>query len=283
MLHFRVRSVVAVWLLAIAGWSAVGLLAQSTLQAAEREPVTLTLKVDDLERTALVFAPTGSTGTSAGGGSQSSPLVFVFHGHGGNSQQAAYSFNLHNLWPEAIVVYPQGVPTPGRLTDPEGKRNGWQHSLGDQQDRDLKFFDALLTKLKAEYRVDNARIYSTGHSNGGAFTFLLWVNRGDVFAAIAPSAAAMSPKMVRPKPLPVMELAGETDRLVKYEWQQMTMDYVKKINGCEAKGKPSGEFCTEYPSPTGTPFVSYIHPGGHQFPKAAAQRFVEFFQAHSKQ
>ena len=230
-----------------------------------------------------MYVPTGNASASTSGDSQQHPLVFVFHGHGGNSQQASYSFNLHSLWPEAIVIYPQGVPTPGRLTDPEGKRNGWQHGLGDQQDRDLKFFDALLTKLKADYRVDDARIYSTGHSNGGAFTFLLWVNRGDVFAAIAPSAAAMSPKMAKPKPLPVIELAGETDRLVKFEWQQMTMDSIKKINGCEGQGKPSGEFCTEYASPTGTPFVSYIHPGGHQFPKAAAQRFVEFFQAHSKQ
>ena len=42
------------------------------------------------------------------------------------------------------------------------------------------------------------------------FTFLLWVNRGDVFAAIAPSGAAMSREMSKPKPLPVIELAGET-------------------------------------------------------------------------
>ena len=249
-----------------------------SLGAAEREPTTLTLKVDDLERTALVYAPP-SEGSSA---SQPRPLVFVFHGHGGNSQQASRSFNVHNLWPEAIVVYPQGVPTPGRLTDPEGKRNGWQHSVGAQDDRDLKFFDALLAKLKSDYAIDDKRIYCTGHSNGGGFTFLLWTARGDVFAAIAPSSAAMSLKMSKPKPLPVLELAGETDPLVKYEWQKATMEYIKKLNGCAAEGKPAGEFCTEYPSETGTPFVAYIHPGGHQFPRAAAGRFVEFFQQHAK-
>jgi polyhydroxybutyrate depolymerase len=258
-----------------------------TQAAAEREPVTLTLKVGDLERTALVYAPATSAGQAgstgeAGKDSQSHPLVFVFHGHGGNSQQVSNSFNVHNLWPEAIVAYPQGVPTPGRLTDPEGKRNGWQHTQGDHDDRDLKFFDALLAKLKSDYRVDEKRIYCTGHSNGGGFTFLLWINRGDVFAAVAPSAAAMNPRLGRPKPLPVIELAGENDPLVKYDWQKATMAVVRQINGCQPEGKPSGDFCTEYASPTGTPFVAYIHPGGHQFPRGAAERFVEFFQQHAK-
>ena len=80
----------------------------------------------------------------------------------------------------------QGLPTPGQLTDPEGKRNGWQKTVGDQKDRDLKFFDAVLTKLKADYKVDESRIYSMGHSNGGGFTYLLWAARGDQFAAFAP-------------------------------------------------------------------------------------------------
>ena len=85
------------------------------LAGQETEPTTLTLKVGDLKRTALVFAPAASE-------SQDHPLVFAFHGHGGNAQQAAKSFDVHHLWPEAVVVYPQGIPTPGRLTDPDGKR-----------------------------------------------------------------------------------------------------------------------------------------------------------------
>ena len=53
---------------------------------------------------------------------------------------------------------------------------------GDQGDRDLKFFDEVLSTLKKEYKVDANRVYATGHSNGGAFTYLLWGERGDVFA-----------------------------------------------------------------------------------------------------
>jgi polyhydroxybutyrate depolymerase len=66
----------------------------------------------------------------------------------------------------------------------------WQKTFGDQNDRDLKFFDAVLATLKKDCRIDEKRVYATGHSNGGAFTYLLWAARGDVFAAVAPCAAA---------------------------------------------------------------------------------------------
>jgi polyhydroxybutyrate depolymerase len=32
--------------------------------------------------------------------------------------------------------------------------------------------------MKQDYRVDEQRIYATGHSKGGAFTYLLWAARG---------------------------------------------------------------------------------------------------------
>src|SRR6478672_3764464 len=50
------------------------------------------------------------------------PLVFDFHGHGGKDRHAARSHRLHEAWPEAVVVYMQGLNTPGKLTDPEGKK-----------------------------------------------------------------------------------------------------------------------------------------------------------------
>src|SRR5436190_19956962 len=111
------------------------------------------------------------------------PVVFAFHGHGGSMRNAARSFGYHALWPEAIVVYLQGLNTPGRLTDPDGKKPGWQSGIGDQGDGDLKFFDAVLTSLRQDYRVNEKRVYATGHSNGGGFTYLLWAARGDRFAA----------------------------------------------------------------------------------------------------
>ena len=145
------------------------------------------LMVGGVAREALVYAPASAK-------EQEAPVVFVFHGHGGNIGNSARTFAMNRHWPAAISVYPQGLNTPGRLTDPEGKKPGWQSGVGAEADRDLKFFDALLSRLKQDFKVDGKRIYSTGHSNGGGFTYLLWGARGDVFAAVAPSAAAAAPK-----------------------------------------------------------------------------------------
>jgi Poly(3-hydroxybutyrate) depolymerase len=236
--------------------------------------------VGETAREALLYVPAAAKTSPA-------PVVFAFHGHGGTMQRAATMFHYHDVWPEAIVVYMQGLNTPGRLTDPEGKRPGWQNMPGSQDDRDLKFFDAVLALLKADYKVDESRIYATGHSNGGGFTYLLWRTRGDVFAAVAPSAASgpggeWTKHLAALKPKPVLHLAGEKDPLVKYEWQQATMETLRKLNGCEPTGSEWGKWCTLYPSKTGTPVVTLIHPGAHNFPPEAPALFVKFFKEHAK-
>lgn len=250
---------------AMLGWGGAG-------SARAEEPRTLKVVVDGIEREALAFPP-GRKGEGP------LPLVLAIHGHGGGSRQASRSFRIHEVWPEALVVYPQGLPTPGRLTDPEGKRSGWQHAVGDMGDRDLKFIDALLAELKKSYPIDAQRIYAMGHSNGGAFTYTLWAARPEVFAAFAPSAAT-SRSVLALKPKPAMHVAGENDPLVRFAMQRRAMTRVRDVNGCEATGSEWGKNCTLYPSTRNAPFVEYIHPGTHQFPAEAPALIVKFFQQH---
>lgn len=264
-------------------------------KAAAGAPARMEWTVDGVTREALVYIPPAAKTTLT-------PVVFSFHGHGGNMKQVASGNTYYKLWPEAISVYMQGLNTPGRLVDPEGKKPGWQAFAGDQNDRDLKFFDAVVASLKKDYKVDEKRIYSTGHSNGGGFTYLLWSERGDVFAAVAPSAAATlnagvpnkipaqfaalaeaaSKNVKELKPKPVMHIAGEKDGLVKFEWQKQTIDMLIKLNGCSEKGEPWGEHCTIYKSKTGTPVITYIHPGGHSVPADAQELIVKFFKEQAK-
>ncbi len=236
-------------------------------------------KIDGAVRKAMIYAPPDATKTDT-------PLLFAFHGHGGTMLHAARTFAYHKHWPEAMVVYMQGLPTPGAITDPDGKLPGWQKAVGDQGDRDLKFFDEVLASMKKEYKVDEKRIFVTGHSNGGAFTYLLWAARGETFAAVAPSAAVFGRGLRDLKPKPALHVAGEKDQLVSYAFQSRMMQAVRRLNACDAEGvewAKSGTLVgTLYPSKTGTPFVSLIYPGTHTFPAEAPELIVRFFKENGR-
>jgi polyhydroxybutyrate depolymerase len=248
---------------------------QNSAKATSSEFEHWEFTLDGVAREALAYIPRRAR-------EKPTPVVFVFHGHGGRAQSAARTFAMDRNWPEAISIYMEGLNTPGRLTDKEGRAPGWQKGLGDQGDRDLKFFDAVMARLNKDYKVDSKRIFSTGHSNGGAFTYLLWAERGDVLAAIAPSAGITTESLPKLKPKPIMHIAGEKDALVKFEWQERTIAAVRKINGCEAEGKEWDKDCTIYSSKTGTPVIAYIHSGGHVVPAAAPALIVKFFKEVSK-
>jgi polyhydroxybutyrate depolymerase len=248
------------------------ILSVSGLTAAE--PTQREWTVDGVRREALIVRPLSEAIEPA-------PVVFAFHGHGGSMENAARMFRIHEHWPEAVVVYMQGLKTPGQLTDPEGKLPGWQKAKGDQQDRDLRFFDEVLQFLKQNSRIDEKRIYATGHSNGGGFTYLLWAQRYDVFAAMAPSGSAALRLRSSLKPKPMLHVAGSNDRLVKYEWQLAMIDAVRKLNQC-GDSMPWEGTATLYPSEIGAPVVTLVTSSHHKFPPEAPPLIVRFFKENPK-
>jgi polyhydroxybutyrate depolymerase len=237
------------------------------------DPARRAWTIDGVVREALVAGP-ASTPASA-----PAPLVFVFHGHGGTMGHAARTMTIHAHWPEAVVVFPQGLPTPGRLTDPEGKKAGWQREAGDQGDRDLKFVDAMLVSLRAERAIDGRRIYATGHSNGGSFTYLLWAERGSVFSAFAPSAAVIARGAGKLAPRPVLHLGSPQDPLVKWAWQSRMIDHVLAVNDCGPRSPDEPGYVRYEPRGKGGASVAvFIHDGGHGYPEGAPERIVNFFR-----
>ena len=235
-------------------------------------------EVDGVKRTALVRVPTGVTGPLA--------LVFGWHGHGGRSTHSASRWGYAEVDKTSILVFPQGLPTVSPLVDKEGRMPGWQTSVTSEGGRDLKLFDVMLVDLKKKHAVDERRIYSMGHSNGAAFSYLLWQARPDVFAAIGSVAGSLRGDGKPTTPMPVIHVAGEKDPLVKFSWQQATFAAVKRFNGCSEEGKPWAKEgvldATIFASGKGAPLVTAIHGGGHEYAKGSTELIVRFFKENPK-
>jgi len=240
--------------------------------------VEKTWTVDGVKRTALVRVPAGATGQLA--------VVFGWHGHGGRSTHSAGRWGYAEIDTTSILVFPQGLPTVSPLVDKEGRMPGWQTSVDSEGGRDIKLFDAILADLKKEHAVDARRIYSMGHSNGAAFSYLLWQARPDVLAAIGSVAGSLRGDGKPTTPLPVIHVAGKKDPLVKFAWQQATFAAVRRFNGCAEEGQPWAKEgvleATIYASSKGAPLVTAIHDGGHEYAKGSTELIVRFFKENPK-
>ncbi len=238
------------------------------------EPSRQTFDIEGVERAALIFA------NSAPPPKSGAPLVFVFHGHGGNSQAAARKFQIQTQWPEAVVIYPQGLPAPGKF-DLEGKKNGWQKKVGELDNRDVKLFDSMLEWAKKQYKIDANRIYVAGHSNGGAMTYVLWSARSHLIAAFAPCAAGFGQGVFGAKPKPAILLAGEQDLVVPFENQKRSMGFVLRLNQCDTNATARGKELTFYKSKVGADVLAYIYPGAHALPQNSGEVIVKFFKEYT--
>jgi polyhydroxybutyrate depolymerase len=250
----------------------VGLVALTAFSAGQTQSETFT--IEGVERHAIVYS-NSKPATGAG-----APVVFVFHGHGGTAQNVARRLRIHELWHEAVVVYMQGIPGVVGIRDPEATRNGWQKSPGELGDRDIKFFEAALERIQKKYKTDPNRVYVLGHSNGGRFVNVLWNSRGDKLAALCSAAGPGGRLIDKAAPKPVFIIAGEKDQLVPFQGQQLSIELARRVlKADQTKAKVNGLERTE-PGAKGTELVTYVHPGGHEFPVDALPRVISFFQRH---
>lgn len=227
----------------------------------------VTFPVGGEMRQAFVFAP------SAPPAGVKLPVVLAFHGRGDNIRDFHY-VNLHVAWRDAVVVYVQALDRDGL--------SGWQVERGQDGDRDLKLVDAALAALRKKYAVDDDRIYATGFSNGAGFTYLLWAERPDVFAAYAVVAGRVRPA-VRPKqPRPLLAVAGERDPQILFADQKAAIVTAIAVNGVRGTTTACGQGCATYGADTAAPVTTWIHPGGHSYPRGTSERIVAFFQDHPR-
>ncbi len=210
------------------------------------------------------------------GSGKKRPVVFVFHGHGGTPGHAAYAYALQELWPEAVVIYPRGID----IASPNSKQTarGWQMAPGTAGDRDLKFFDAMLAKVKKELPVDSNRVFVCGMSNGGLFTFELFHSRPKAIRAFAAVASGADRWLAQAKtPRPVFMVYGQGDPVVSSRTFSATRDQLLRLNGCTA-AKPWGKGFFRYPGKNGADVITGVHSGGHDWPQGTSEAIVSFFK-----
>lgn len=247
---------------------------REVLQLADSQGAELLeLIVNDSVRRAVVVYPKDN--------SKPAPLIFVYHGRGGLISKSIKNIDIYKYWPEAIVVYSQGLWRDGGNKIKWGA--AWQMPTKKRASRDIKLFDAQMEYICSHYNVDISRVFAMGHSNGGGMTYGLWSRRGDKLAGVCISCCNSDPESwlsQQRQNKPVFFMLAEEDQLVEYEKYD---SYIKHVVGKQSTGKsqPLVDGIEFYPASEdlGAPVITYYYPGRHRFEHDAMPYIVEFFKS----
>ena len=143
--------------------------------------ISETIQYDGLTREYSIYVPASYDGTT------SFPLLFNFHGGGGDiaSQIAIADMSTIADTANFIVVYPQARQDPS-----DGNSFNWIPKVPDTFD-DVPFISSLIDTIAINYEIDQNRIYACGYSLGGDMSFELACKLNSRIAAIAPVARTM--------------------------------------------------------------------------------------------
>lgn len=165
-----------------------------------------TVQVANQPRTYAVHAPHGQP--PPGGW----PLVLAFHGGGMRGEQMRRLTSLDAVADQRgfIVVYPDGI---------DKHWNDGRSTIRNPQD-DVAFVSTLIAQLQQRYKIDRARIYATGVSNGALFAERLGCDLSRQIAAIAPVAGTMPSDIAsscRPAhPVALLQIGGDADPIMPF-------------------------------------------------------------------
>jgi polyhydroxybutyrate depolymerase len=135
--------------------------------------------------------------------------------HGGNNTiddtVKATGFDREATAGDFIAVYPEAIARAWNA----GSCCGGAPRRGPD---DVGFLTALLDRLKNDYRVDEARVFVAGVSNGAMMAYRFACERAELITAVGSVAGAIRTEECRPsRPVSVLEVHGTEDTLVPYE------------------------------------------------------------------
>ena len=258
---------------------------------------TRTLMVGDLERNYLLHIPPGMiVGLPV-------PLVFVFHGATEDLSyiQTITGFNDIADKNSFILVYPIGY---SRSWNAPGCCGAAVRENID----DISFVRQMLADLATIVPIDPKRIYASGFSNGGDFSYRLACEMSDTFAAIGSVAGNLYLNSCQPQqPISVVHVHGTSDRLAPYAggWDEYSDPHVflrsieqviatwAQLDGCSGVAQVEKQGVITHIAyagcKSGTAVELYTIEGGrHAWPNPYASPTInsqviwDFFKAHPK-
>ncbi|MGH9041007.1 MAG: alpha/beta hydrolase family esterase [Acidimicrobiia bacterium] len=152
-------------------------------------------------------------------GSRTVPLVVLLHSYrsSGSAQNAYFRLSAQADRATFLLAYPDGT------RDLMGSRfwnatDGCCNFYGSTVD-DVAYLDAVLDDVARRYRVDAARVYLVGHSNGGFMAHRYACARPGRVAAIVTLAGMQwkdPRKCTAPSPVSVLHVHGRNDMSIEY-------------------------------------------------------------------
>jgi polyhydroxybutyrate depolymerase len=174
-----------------------------------------------IRRYRLVVPPTVNLARPA-------PLVVAFHGMLVDSKDTMPGYTRLNETAQRygfVLAYPDAAG---------GVWGLWPRKIVD----DVAFFDALLARLSADYRIDPERVYVLGMSNGGYFAHLLARERSTTIAAAASHSGPLGLETLfgvnAERKFPVLIVHGTEDWIFSYLFARENADKYRR-EGHEVK------------------------------------------------
>ena len=151
------------------------------------------------------------------------PLIISCHGMNCDYAGQKNDTQWPNLADTAnfVVVYPVGIA---------GTAWGQSFQTGWDLDgmTDVNFMLDIISEIKQNYNIDETRVYMSGFSLGGAFTYYMLNKAADKIAAFGPISGynLMGANTSSSRPVPICEVHGTADNIMSYSGIK---DYLKKF------------------------------------------------------
>ncbi len=173
---------------------------------------------DDSMRTYKLYVP------AAYDGSEPWPLVINLHAFGWDADFMMLKTGMNAVADTGhfLVAYPQGLMVTEEIVIPPLPATGTGWNLGNFEvsgNDDVGFLSKMIHKIGLSHRVDPARVYACGFSNGGSMVYRLACELSDRIAAVASvsGGAAEDVPCSPARPVPLLEIHGTADPFNPYD------------------------------------------------------------------